>query len=426
ARNNILSLLRRHSCFRNLPKDVRTLINTPQDKTIIYKVDPGEYVHFDVATRIFRELERFRIESLPSELDLDFSTDGCYLDKSGSIHIWPIQCRLANIKHSKSIVVEIYKGSAKPTNANTFFEKFIEDIKNILVNGGITFRGKKFVVHLRCFIADAPARAFILNHRGHMSSHPYSKCKISGVTCEGRNIYCDVNHSLRTNEEYIRCLDEDHHKDGKSPLSILPIGMVSQVPFEYMHLVCLGVVKKLLSAWITGKYSQFTKLSALSISRISTRLKILATYCPSDFVRPPRSLNEYTKYKATEFRQFLLYTGPVVTYRILNEEVYKHFLLLHAAIRILISTSPSKTYLNFAELALQKFVLRCINLYGPTFNSYNVHGLIHLTDDMRQLGPLDSFSAFPYENNMAVFKKYCRKPGSVLQQISNRFVEMEA
>ncbi|EFN72436.1 hypothetical protein EAG_00086, partial [Camponotus floridanus] len=80
---------------------------------------------------------------------------------------------------------------------------------------------------------DAPARAFILNHRGHMSSHPYSKCKISGVTCEGRNIYCDVNHSLRTNEEYIRCLDEDHHKDDKSSLSILLIGMVCQVPFEY-------------------------------------------------------------------------------------------------------------------------------------------------------------------------------------------------
>ncbi|XP_067208342.1 uncharacterized protein [Linepithema humile] len=258
-----------------------------------------------------------------------------------------------------------------------------------------------------------------------MSSHPCSKCKISGVICEGRNIFCGVNHSLRTNEEYIACLDEDHHKDGKSPLSELPIGMVSQVPFEYMHLVCLGVVKKLLSAWIHGKYSRLTKLSARSISHISTRLKTLATYCPSNFARRPRSLDAYTKYKATEYRQFLMYTGPVVTYGILDQEVYTHFLFLHAAVRILVSTSPSKTYLNFADLALRKFVNRCDDLYGPTFYSYNVHGLIHLTNDVRQLGSLDSFSAFPYENNMAVFRRYCRKSGSVLQQISNRVAEME-
>lgn len=128
-----------------------------------------------------------------------------------------------------------------------------------------------------------------------------------------RYIFCGINHSVRTNEEYVACLDEDHHKDGKSPLSELPIGLISQVPFEYMHLICLGVVKKLLSAWIHGKYSRLTKLSARSISHISTRLKILATYCPSDFVRRPRSLDTYTRYKATEFRQFLLYTGPVVT-----------------------------------------------------------------------------------------------------------------
>lgn len=36
------------------------------------------------------------------------------------------------------------------------------------------------------------------------------------------------------------------------------------------------------------------------------------------------------------------------------------------------------------------------------------------------------FSAFPYENNMVIFKKYCRKPGLFLQQIANRIAEIEA
>lgn len=54
----------------------------------------------------------------------------------------------------------------------------------------------------------------------------------------------------------MRCVDEDHHKEGKSSLSMLPIGIISQTPFEYMHLVCLGVMKKMLSAWVCGKYSR--------------------------------------------------------------------------------------------------------------------------------------------------------------------------
>lgn len=45
---------------------------------------------------------------------------------------------------------------------------------------------------------------------------------------------------------------------------------------------------------------------------------------------------------------------------------------------------------------------------------------------MRQLGSLDSFSAFPYENNMSNFRKYCRKTNFPLQQFSNRMAEIEA
>lgn len=106
--------------------------------------------------------------------------------------------------------------------------------------------------------------------------------------------------------------------------------------------------------------------------------------------------------------------------------MYTHFLFLHAAIRVLASKSPPRSYLNFAELALQKFVLRSEDFYGPTFNSYNVHGLLHLTNDVRRLGMLDSFSAFPYENTMTIFRKYCRKPHLPLQQFFNRIAEKQA
>ena len=41
-------------------------------------------------------------------------------------------------------------------------------IENIISNGGIQFYDRKVLVRLRCFIADAPAGAFILNHRKYV------------------------------------------------------------------------------------------------------------------------------------------------------------------------------------------------------------------------------------------------------------------
>ncbi|XP_066590583.1 uncharacterized protein [Prorops nasuta] len=422
--NSILSLLRTHACFSNLPKDVRTLLKTPRDPISISCVQPGEYIHFDLEEKLIHYLKTLENIKL-NRLDLDIHTDGCNLDHSGAIHLWPIQVKVANIESAKPIIVGIYKGAEKPNNPNTFFDKFVTDVANLISKNGITFNNIKIPIHLRCFIADAPARAFILNHRGHNSLKPCSKCKVVGVRFEGRSVFNTIHSSNRVDNDYPRCLDSDHHKDGKSPLSNLPIGMVSQVPFEYMHLVCLGVVKKILMAWVQGKYSRLSKLSNRCISNISNRLEILKTYCPSDFARPPRSLQFFSKYKATEFRQFLLYTGPVVTYGLMDNQIYQHFLFLHAAIRVLVSPTSSSFMLNFAELSLQKFVQKCYHLYGPSFSTYNVHGLLHLTEDVRHLGNLDSFSAFPFENNMRIFRQICRKPGLPLQQFYNRMKEIE-
>jgi len=46
---------------------------------------------------------------------------------------------------------------------------------------------------------------------------------------------------------------------------------------------------------------------------------VLKRYCPSEFARRPRTLDMYSKFKATEFHQFLLYKGPIVMFDILDK-----------------------------------------------------------------------------------------------------------
>lgn len=110
---------------------------------------------------------------------------------------------------------------------------------------------------------------------------------------------------------------------------------------------------------------------------------------------------------------------------VLNENMYIHFLLFHSAIRCLVYYATSEFHLRFAEIALMtRYVEGSESIYSETFMSYNTHGLLHLVEDVREAkDDLDSFSAFPYENNMMKFRRLCRTPHKPLQQIAKRLAE---
>lgn len=253
--NIILKTLRSLSYLAYFPQDTRTLLNTPRVAPQVRRIYPGEYLHIGFEKVLIRILQKTPSHLIPDLLNIDLNTDGARLNKSGNLQIWPIQCMIANIPGSKPEVAGVYKGPKKPYSIDLFLDEFIKDILLVIERGGIFFRDKQIPIALRAFIADAPARSWILNHFGHTSSHPCSKCKVVGIHSDGQLVFTGIEHRIRTDDEYARCVDDDHHK-GPSPLSRLPIGLVSQVSVEYMHLICIGIVKKLLSAWITGKYGK--------------------------------------------------------------------------------------------------------------------------------------------------------------------------
>lgn len=47
-------------------------------------------------------------------------------------------------------------------------------------------------------------------------------------------------------------VDETYHK-GHTILSDININLVDDISLDYMHLVCLGVLKRLLGIWVSGR-----------------------------------------------------------------------------------------------------------------------------------------------------------------------------
>jgi hypothetical protein len=119
--------------------------------------------------------------------------------------------------------------------------------------------------------------------------------------------------------------------------------------------------------------------------------------------------------KATEFRQFLLYSGPVVLKKHLPADLYKHFMLLFIGVFCLSCSFFCDTYRDYAQMLLLKFVNQFGELYGRNMLVYNVHGLTHLVSDVKNFGPLENFSAFAFESFLGKLKHLVRKPTFPLQ-----------
>lgn len=193
-----------------------------------------------------------------------------------------------------------------------------------------------------------------------------------------------------------------------------------------MHLILLGVMQKLLMLWIFGPSK--IKLNNTKIDQITKNLLKLKRTQPSDFSRRIRSIRDVIHWKATEFRNFLLYTGPVVLRNILNQEMYDNFLSLHVAITILSSPVYVKIASNvdYAHELLKYFVKTFQIIYDKTFMSHNFPNLLHICDDVKKYGHLDVFSAFRFENYMGILKRKLRRNHKPLQQLARRYAEIEA
>ncbi|KAG8171141.1 hypothetical protein JTE90_027698, partial [Oedothorax gibbosus] len=240
-------------------------------------------------------------------------------------------------------------------------------------------------------------------------------------------VFSDTNVKLRSGESFAAKEQPEHH-NSSSPLQKLDIGQVTKFPYDPMHLVYLGVMRRLLYRWkgVCSSHLGFCQRPKISVKDrllLSERLVSVQKIWPSDFNRKPRSLEELDFLKATELRQFLLYIGPNVLKDILTETYNDHFMCLFVAIHIL-NSKDYKEKNSCANTLLTSFVEMSASLYGKDFQVYNVHSLIHLPEDSLHLGPLHSFSAFAFENYMQTLKSMLKKP-HYLQQVVKRTLEKQ-
>lgn len=352
ALNELLRVLRRHG--HRLPKDARSLLDTPQGVAFQNKCN-GQYIYYGIVCYL---LEHFSEETPPGQIELCFNVDGVPLFKSSKKCFWPI---LGQIPNCQPFIVALYYGSSKPDSVEDILKDFLEELQLLLQNG-VSLKNVVHTVTVKAVICDAQARSFLKCIKSHNSLHGCERCVAVAQKIDGRVVYLTKGHSEeRTDEVFNQAGYPDHQKQ-VSPFVQAGILCVKQFPLDYMHLVCLGATKRLLTFLWRGPH--ICRLSKAQREQVEINISHLKGALPVEFSRQPRSMEDLDRWKATELRQFILHTGTLILRDVLPDEQYQHFLCLRVCMTILLDEEDDKreSYLAYAHNILEHFVDNFVDL----------------------------------------------------------------
>ncbi|XP_049294405.1 uncharacterized protein LOC125769642 isoform X1 [Anopheles funestus] len=310
--NNLLSILRNVSslsAFSSLPQDVRTFLKASVNISQQIVAVPGGGQMWCQGVECCLQ-HYFRDTFVAEEaFELNLSTDGIPIYNRSPIQMWPILMQLHNMPSVPVMVVGIYCGANKPSDAETFLRPLVTELNNPQDNN-ININGKPISISVRVFIADSPARAFIKQVCYYNGVLGCIKCKGYGTSLKNpkKVIFEDITADLRTDADFWSepCSSKGHRK-GETPLTDLKhFDIVKDVSTsDNLHLVHVGNVNKLLLGWTEGCLTPFKKWAKTEREEISEELRSMQL--PTEIHRKFRSLDTLHFWKAS-----VVYIAPSV------------------------------------------------------------------------------------------------------------------
>ena len=279
----------------------------------------GCFYYFGCANQLTHSLRQVAINI--EEIQLRFNIDGIPLFKSVPTQLWCI-LGASDVPDTSVFPVAIFCGDKKP-DLELFLNKFVEELKEIIPNGVKLKNGELVKLTMGPVICDAPAKAFIKNIIQFNGKCGCDYCQQEGIHV-GSVAYSQITGEKRTNKSFRDRVQPQHHR-GFSPFEKLQfVDMIYHFVHDSLHLLNLGVMKRLTNMWVFEPKGRF-RLKCADVGVASSRMMSAAKFKPVEFNREPRSFQCFKLFKGHEWEHEILYYGMVVWKDILPVPQYNHF-----------------------------------------------------------------------------------------------------
>uniref|UniRef100_A0ABD2VUC2 DUF4218 domain-containing protein n=1 Tax=Trichogramma kaykai TaxID=54128 RepID=A0ABD2VUC2_9HYME len=369
-------------------------------------------------------------------LSYTFNTDGCKASDNSKASVWPIYLMLHDLpsylRQKFMIVAGLWVAKSEPY-MNVFLQPFIEQANHLSQNGFELNheRGKSIckLFPLGCCV-DSVARCAMLNMKQYNGIFGCTYCEHPSVNINDVRKYPmlpDVPKN-RTDSRIKKqmCEAMNSSKDvvgvwGPSCLMNLKhFDLVKGMVLDFLHACLLGVTK-LHCEIITSRPKQdYYVGSPAKVAIIDSRL--LSIKPPTCVGKVPRSFNERRNWKGSEWLPWLLFYSIPCLKNLIPKKYLRHIALFGTAMNILLRDSISLQMLQTASKLLIEYVFLFEKYFGKESMNYNVHLLLHITDSVKNWGPLWADSTFPFENENKNVLKMKNSNHQIAKQIVTKLL----
>lgn len=412
--NHFVYIPIKQQLIRNLEKNFNEIIgyNPTTEKEVIADLHDGA------------QYKKVQSKFQSKVLSIMVNTDGASVFKTiFNKSVWPVHLQQnylvpsERFKTSNMMLAAMYFGPNEP-NMEELFYPLLAELNQIQNEGGIILErnGNKhvFIPMLTHCCCDLPAKCKVQSISSHAGYYACGYCLHPGTLIYPKQQnnrkpkpyvrYIQSNDPARTNDSFLNTYKQLQSKPitGIRGISCMvaaaEFDLVHGFNIDYMHCVLLGVMKKLMDLWLNSKNHMESYYMKKCYQRIFDE-RICSIKPTTDIGVKPLSIFNRGNYKAKSYRLMLLFYVRCCLPGCLDSKFIDNFELLSSAIYTLLCEKITYEDINQAEMKLKDFVESFQKLYGKESVTMNVHLLNHISESVRQSGPLWSQSAFSFESN---------------------------
>jgi hypothetical protein len=326
------------------------------------------------------------------------------------------------------ILVAVLPGPREQTNIqlNHILDRLVDDLEVLYLGKPMAICGMpglhKVRASLHCISCDLPA-SFKLS--GFMASNAFMACRRCNIRFNARSdtpTQRDFTEHLalstvpqRNSKEHIQNgilwknatssvarsqLENINGSKYSSLMRMSHVGLVERTIFDTMHLLYLGVAKKLLQGWskkILDPDTFAPVLTKAALDGMAAEIPNIVLPTGFEFHYPSKVANGFSEMKSDEFRVFILALSPLVLLKRLygvHKEIWLNFYLGN---KILAQPVLSDDDIKSVKLHFDLVVQLAAGAYGDVHVPPNYHNMKHMHEDCTLFSGIKNYWCYTLE-----------------------------
>ena len=438
-------------CYQSLINSLQNLLLSPSfsEKCELWRckqVVPGVYTDiFDGRVwKEFQVVDGVPFLSVPGNYALQINVDWFAPFKHTAHSEGAIYMSVLNLPRKESYLQEnvlVIPGPKEPSlNMNTFLEPLIDELhqlwKGVLLKNR---NGNATVIRAALILSscDIPASRKLCGFVGHNASHGCSKCLLHFPTASfGDKPYYSNFEKNQWIQRTIQSTKDKakKHKEARTKAAQTEVEknfgvrytLLHELPYfdtvkmcciDPMHNLLLGTAKHITELWKTNSI-----LSSKEFCLIQEKVNSFVS--PADIGRIPSKISSgFSGFTADQWKNWVVIYS---LYALKGVLPWDHYRCWHYFVKIgflLCRRTITEQHLREADELLNQFWKAFKDVYGNEACTMNMHLHGHLTECIRDFGPVYAFWCFSYERMNGILGSYHTNNRHISVQYMRRFLD---